>query len=274
MGIPWDTLLRSMRHYFRLQVLGVLAPGVLTLLEVAYWALPARARGSPLSAVTYLSQRSMHLGTATQVIIALIFLFSAYIIGFILRQAVWSGVGRLAKEPLWSEIEGELCRNYSAEAISSVIALHPAINRPQGISATGIRRYAKVWLQQTRPPLALDYIEGEINVVFANVVPFTVAPFIIVSWIAHRPAEFWPVAAASSLIMAWLLITYGRRLRDSTEPYETIFSFLMAHWIADTALARAEAGSPVPDAPDLASADAAAAVPVAAAVPAPGASPE
>lgn len=53
MGIPWETLLSSIRHYVRLQFFGVFLPGALSLLELSYLALPSSAgRPGPAAVVS------------------------------------------------------------------------------------------------------------------------------------------------------------------------------------------------------------------------------
>ncbi len=231
MNIPWQELLRGMQHYFRLQVLGVFAPGALLLLEAGYYAIPATARHSPLSTAVYLSHQTGQVSGVVLIGSGLIAIFAAYITGFVLRQAVWLGVMKVAREQRWEDLQGKVCSYYSVEAVNAVIALHPAIVRSEGINADGFRRYAKVWLQQRRPELALDFLESEINIAFANAIPFAVAPFIVFGWILRNGVAYWFITAITSLAIASLLIINGARLRDSTEPYETIFNFLMAHWI-------------------------------------------
>jgi hypothetical protein len=161
---------------------------------------------------------------------------------------VWRVILRHAHEPLWEEIQGDLCRSYNQEAIDAVLALHPAINRPEGINALGFRRYAKVWLQQRHPQLAADFLEAEINIAFANAVPFGGVPFILLSWMVHNPVAYWLGAISASFMIVALLITSGRRLRESTEPYETLFNFLMAHWIGENARSTGRGASIPPSA--------------------------
>jgi hypothetical protein len=222
-----------MQHYFRLQVLGVFAPGALLLLEVGYYAIPASARHGPLSLAVYLSHQTGQVSGGVLIGFGLIAIFSAYITGFVLRQTVWLGMMKLAREQRWEDLQSKVCSYYSVEAVNAVIALHPAICRSEGINADGFRRYAKVWLQQRRPELALDFLESEINIAFANAVPFALAPFIVFGWILRSGVAYWFIATTVSLAIAALLIINGARLRDFTEPYETIFNFLMAHWIQD-----------------------------------------
>lgn len=233
MDLPWETVLQGMRHYFRLQVLGVLVPGALVLLQIGYWALPSVARRSPISLAQYVSRNTADLDGVVLVGTGLIAAFFAYILGFVLRQAVWRVVLRRAHEPSWEEIQGELCEYYNPEAIDATLALHPAINRSEGINALGLRRYAKVWLQQRQPQLAVNFLEAEINIAFANAVPFAGIPFILLSWMVHNPVAYWLAAISASFTIVALLITSGSRLRESTEPYETVFNFLMAHWISE-----------------------------------------
>lgn len=146
---------------------------------------------------------------------------------------------RFGREKSWAELKGELESNYNAESIERVLTSHPAVCGANGVTATGIRRYAKTWLEQKYPSLAVDYLEAEINIAFAYVVPIMVAPYVILGFTSLSSALFWLASIMSSLLLGILLVAAGNRLRYATEPYETVFGFLMAHWIDADAVAPA-----------------------------------
>jgi hypothetical protein len=238
MNIPWGELFKRITHYVRLQLLGVLVPGFLLLLELMYWTLPSERRNGFTSALRYISDQSSQFNTIVEVGTAFLALFVAYVLGFILRQTVWRIVLWRLKDPQWSKVRADLCELYSEGSIDSVIGAHPALMRSGGPTTTGIRRYAKVWLQLREPRLAVDFLEAEINILFAYIPPFAVGPFIVLNVTLSSHLAYLIAAPLTSAFFIVILAFAAKRLRFDTEPFETILNFLFAHWIA--------AGEPLP----------------------------
>jgi hypothetical protein len=246
--MPWKDLLQRMGHYFRLQMLGVLAPGVVLVMEVAYFSLPSDARAGMFEALRYLSAHSIGLSSGILALAGATLLFVAYIVGFIIRQAVWIVLLRTllrgsGYDCNWSSLREALSRDYSTQTIDEILAEHPAFLRSDGPTALGARRYAKIWLSQREPRLAVDYLEAEINILFANLIPFAIVPFVAVKWAVKDPTAYLLIASTISAGVIALLLHSGRALLKATEPYETMFNFLMAHWIARCPPRRDDANS-------------------------------
>jgi hypothetical protein len=231
MNFPWGELFKRITHYVRLQLLGVLVPGFLILSELMYWTLPANRRGSFTGALQYVSSQSSRLNTVVEVGTAFLALFVAYVLGFILRQTVWRIVLWRLKDPLWTNVRSNLSELYSVGSIDSVIEAHPALMRAGGPTTTGIRRYAKVWLQLREPRLSVDFLEAEINILFAYIPPFALGPFIVFDVALGSHLAYLIAAPLTSAFFVAILAFAAKRLRFDTEPFETILNFLFAHWI-------------------------------------------
>jgi hypothetical protein len=230
-AIPWESLLQGVRHYLRLQLLGVLAPGAILLLELGFLSLPSGARRSPIDALRYMSSQTGGLSTPVALIAIALALVAAYVIGFLIRQAMWRVLLWRSKEPEWNDIRAQVCTLYRTESVDEVLRDHPALRLDAGASSVGARRYCKAWLQLNEPMLSVDHLESEVNILFAYVVPLAIAPFVVLQWWLATDLLYWLLATAMGCLIGLLVARTGTRLRDDVEPYDTIINFLLAHWL-------------------------------------------
>jgi hypothetical protein len=213
------------------ELVGVVIPGTLVLIEIWLLVLSpqhAHRRGG------YLKLASSQIADVNDWILAaalVVAVLAAYTLGSLGRVAAWFFFHRLRKTrfPTGAELLKRFEREHGREPVTRALTRHDALRHAlHGDEHDAFFQYAKLWLRQNRPRLAVENHETEINFLIAIEVPLLLAVFVFwrqVGWIA------FVVALPASLLLAWVL---GRMAisRSQAESLDVMRHFLFAQWYA------------------------------------------
>jgi hypothetical protein len=227
----------------------VLIPGTLLLIEL--WLLvfspeDVDAAGGflQLASDQIRDARDWILGAAL-----LVGVLAAYTIGLLARMAAWTVFDRFRKGRFQSgaSVRKRFETEHGAPPVARALKGHDALETAlAGTQHDAFFQYAKLWLRQNRPLLAVEYHETEINFLVAIQVPLLLAAFAV--WRHSGIAAF----GAALVIVALVAWTLGRKAmsRSHDETFDVMRNFLFAQWFAERAPAdeRATPAAPQPPA--------------------------
>lgn len=248
-----DSGWRRLALYILVMAVSVLAPGAIVLSLLILWL--SRTQAFQIPTISKALEGSTSFGSlflAGAVGLSFIVGYTARALGFrIIRsietppttggkrlpRALKSVSSRMAKKIFKTALQGDTCEGaqvslkngFGAAACQDALRLHPALGlilNPTQPSALLRHRdfdeafvYAKLWLRRMAPPLNIDSVEVEVNILCASIVPIALSGPVIASVVDAPLYIRWPLAIASALLIIYLVIENALNLRKS-ERYE------------------------------------------------------
>jgi hypothetical protein len=229
--IPTRAIPSGLGIHGQRELVGVVIPGTLVLIEIWLLVLSpqhAHRRGG------YLKLASSQIAGVNDWILAatlVVAVLAAYTLGSLGRVVAWFFFHRLRGVRFRSgtELLRDFEREHGRAPVERALAKHDALRHALACNEhDAFFQYAKLWLRQNRPRLAVENHETEINFLIAIEVPLLVAAFVF--WRQVGSVAF-VVALPVSLLLAWVL---GRMAigRSQAESLDTMRHFLFAQWYA------------------------------------------
>jgi hypothetical protein len=205
-------LFAKLGKYARLQLLGVLVPGIVILLE--FW-IPLASWISELPPPTAVKA----LSTGELVIFVVLVLYVVYILGYVGREISWKTADAAARRlhlvrprSTPSELAGEIGDIYGDENVARALASHDALLKSldhDDAFARNALEYAKTWLSTRHPELAVDSLEGEINLLVGTIVPILLAPLLVLEPFDLSPFRWrWGLGTLCAFALAILIVRF------------------------------------------------------------------
>lgn len=249
--------------YGRLQALSVVLPGALLLLEAWLSAVAPSEEDDVLRLAT--AQLADVADWVLVIALALTFVL-AYAVGLLGRTFAWALVrsrdpagiesepGEAPLRPWWwtgparilvpaprrltgPEIKELMVKEYGAAAVDGALRGHEGLQHAIELGEQGpARTYAKLWLLECHPQIAVAHHEFEINVFIAMMWPVVLAPLVLVLQL-----DWWreaPVAMALGVVVCTALALAGARMcaahaqaRRRDEGIDAFRHFCIGRWI-------------------------------------------
>jgi hypothetical protein len=251
---PRDVTQLRLSRQIRVEIASTVVPGALTL--TAVWLL---ADSSPLRSTIF--RRNANLNAAALFLAVVLALIGAYVAGVAARSFAWSVYRRILgwsayrwfrRFALWGsnpviEAWNDLTESFNCPELMRVQDSHSAfrsvLDKAKRAAATGVTGqaqtnaldYAKYWLREHHPDLAVDHHEVEISFWVAVAVPLFVAPYAVAT-------RFWPQNATTptmvtaTAVAIFLAVTaFSRARRRTVEEFsDALRTFHMAYWFDET----------------------------------------
>jgi len=232
--IPTRLAPRGLGDYGQRELVSVVIPGTLILIEV--WLLlfspekVDRAGG-------YLKLASDQIGGANDWILTaalLLVALAAYTVGLLARMLAWFlfNLYRKTRFPSGITVRQRFVDEHGEPAVARALAAHDALRHAlQGQEHDAFFQYAKLWLRQTRPQLAVEHHESEINFLVAIEGPLLGAAF--VAW--RQAGWIWSLPALATACSLMFLLFRKGLARSKDETFDVMRNFLFAQWYAEAA---------------------------------------
>ncbi|MGO4663919.1 hypothetical protein AB4Z14_18825 [Terrabacter sp. 2TAF16] len=249
-----DSGWRRLALYILVMAVSVLAPGAIILSLSLLWLSASQTlQVSGLTKAMEESGSFSSLFLTAALSLSFIFGYTARALGFRLVRGieatqdigtqrrfgsrVRSAWSKAAKRLFHGALEGDTCggtydsleQGYGSSVCREALRLHPAmapILKPSDPSHLLRDRrfdevfvYAKLWLRRMAPPLNIDSVEVEVNILCASVIPIALSAPIFATMV-DVPAYFsWPLAVIFAFLIVFFVIENALKLRKS-ERYE------------------------------------------------------
>jgi hypothetical protein len=226
--IPTRLVPTGLGGYGQRELVSLVIPGTLVLIEI--WLFVYAPSGD------YLKRASHQIeGASDWILAAALFVgaLAAYTLGLLGRMLAWFAFERLRKTrfPSGAEVRRRFVDEHGAEPVERALAGHDALRHAlAGTTHDAFFQYAKLWLRQNRPQLAVEQHEAEINFLVSIQVPLLLA--VAVAW---RHGAIPGVVAL--LVAPALMVFLGRKAlgRSRDETFDVMRNFLFAQWYAEGA---------------------------------------
>jgi hypothetical protein len=247
--IPTRLLPTRLGGFGQRELLSAVVPGTLVLIELWLWFT---AEGGDRQG-GYLKVASNQITGVSDWILAIALLvgvLAAYPLGLLVRRAAWLPfdpfLGR-TRFPSGPKVRERFETEYGAAPVQRILDEHEALRHAlEGTARDPFFHYAKLWLRQNQPQLAVEHHEAEINFLVAIQVPLVLASFVV--W-RHAGFEAFAVTLVVAAVFVWFLRRTAR-MRSLDETFDVMRNFLLAQWYAESeaALRRPPPAIPAPDA--------------------------
>ena len=161
---------------------------------------------------------------------ALILILLSYAVGMLCRTLAFSLYRRMSGFTDGAALVGSLRNTFGESHVERAIEVHPPLRVALGKKSSGeIVAYAKLWLRERRPILAVDHFEYEINFLVGLAPPLVLLPVI-----AARLATEWSwrvsvLAALPGFAFAWLALMRAVQL-GTHESHDVVRNLIFAQW--------------------------------------------
>ena len=186
------------------------------------------------SYLKYASQRIENVNDWILVAALLLAVLAAYTLGLLARMLAWLLFGWYREGHFLSgaEVRQHFVDDHGPAPVDRALVHHDALVYALGKARhDAFFQYAKLWLRQHRPHLAVENHETEINFLVAIQIPLFVAPFVVV----RHAGVTWPfllVVAGWAFVAAALFAKAKSRSNDETK--DVMRNFLFAQWYSET----------------------------------------
>lgn len=244
--MPTGLIPNRLGAYGQREAASVLVPGTLMLIEAwLFWFSPEDAE----KAGGYLQLASDQIEDVRDWVLFAVLalgLLAAYTLGILGRMAAWWLFDRYRKSRFKTgvSVRKQFEDEHGADAVERALAGHEALR--EALNRQGhdpFFQYAKLWLRQYRPLLAVETHEAEINFLIAIQIPLFLATG--VAW-RHGGVIPFVVTLAAAVGIAWLLRRKALG-RSNDETLDVMRNFLFAQWYGETPPAELR---PAPAAPE------------------------
>lgn len=231
-AIPTSLLSRKVSPYGQRELSSVVIPGTILLIEL--WLLLTSRSVAGENYLEYASKRIEDVNDWILVAALLLAVLAAYTLGLLARMLAWLLFGWYRESHFLSgaEVREHFVDDHDRAPVDRALEQHDALVFALGNARhDAFFQYAKLWLRQHRPHLAVENHETEINFLVAIQIPLFVAPFVVL----RHAGVTWPfllVAVAWAVVAAALFAKAKSRSDDETK--DVMRNFLFAQWYSET----------------------------------------
>lgn len=253
---------RRFSFYIAVQVVSVLAPGIVIIIGIFFLVELFQHRQLSNSAQSLLKGVS----GATGLLVALFVLAAGYVAGYVIRELAFNLLTEIERLPRFrDELQVNAYKRvesfFPAQLINDCFEAHPLLRAArkkesgddktsQNNRATSSRdsidwesqlakaggghiensnyrsfEYAKLWIRNFAPGFSIDNVEAEINILASGLAPGLLTGLVI---LAAAHLTWWSVCIAISVVALIWTVLLGSLLRlRRTEAYEAIRNLIL-----------------------------------------------
>jgi len=270
------SVLRQLAFYLVVQLVSVVAPGVVLVCEVAY--LLVALTGPVDRQVVETAEQAASAQGIPLLVLAALLLAGAVLVGYLAREIAFALLRMVEarRRPAGvAQLRDQLVAMFGAAHVAAVVRQHPGLRPLAAPAATGatdegartlhlqgwgrdpgatrVFFYCKLWLRSRAPALSVDQIELEINSLLAMLLPAVFLPVTLLVSLSG------PVRLAAGLVgftlvgLVWVFVLWRASQLRRAERWEAVRNMFFGG-LMESAATEASVEHPAP-APRTASDD-------------------